>query len=874
MTSESGTASTRSRNAWGPHVVLLLSGFSGLGYEMVWTRMLSTGLGHEILSVLCVLAAFFCGSSAGAWWLHGLIRKAGRPGLWYAALEAVVGLWAFVVAFIMPWANRFVSTLMGPDPSPAAHWAFSFAFPFLLLLPATFAMGATLPAMERLVSGLLPTRRRVGGLYAANTFGAVTGTIVTTFVVIPLLGHRSTMLILAAVNLICAMAVAAVPAWRGKMAPGASVVPPAEGTPRGGRILGWLFLTGFLGIGFEVLVVRAVSQVFENTVFSFAALLCVCLFGTAAGAALYQRLVWRSGFEVLLSRLLSATSAACLVGVLLLNWSEPLYRALQKFGGGGTSGAVLGETGLALVVFLAPTMAMGATFSHLAQAARERDGSLGRALCLNTLGAAAAPFVFGVLLLPAMGVKIGLVITALGYLLALPSFRPARLVPALIPVAAAVVLVWSPVDLRHVSLYPGDRVTDYVEGVMATVVVVQDSRGDTHLKVNDHFQMGGTSSYYSDRRQGNLPLLLHPHPRSALFLGIGTGTTLAAAADHPGLDADGVELVPEVVPLISRFEKSTGDFAHYGDIHIHVADARLFVASTPRHYDVIVADLFHPARDGAGSLYTKEHFEAIRAKLNPGGLFCQWLPIYQLDMPTLRVIVRTFLGVFPGGSAYLAHFSLKSPILALVSGRDGRLSLPSDWFEKRVEEGTLQRKLDAIRLDSVYSVLGCFLGSGEELAAFAGPGPLNTDDRPLVTYLAPKVVYSELPPPSERLMEIVGAFHPKPSDVLDYSQTPEDERTAARLASYWAARNEFLRVGMKVPETNDVSQLLASARDDLLNVVRMSPDFAAAYNPLLGMAVRLYDTDRESSHRLLLDLVEVNPGRNDARRMLTRLFRE
>jgi spermidine synthase len=209
-----------------------------------------------------------------------------------------------------------------------------------------------------------------------------------------------------------------------------------------------------------------------------------------------------------------------------------------------------------------------------------------------------------------------------------------------------------------------------------------------------------------------------------------------------------------------------------------------------------------------------------------------------------------------------------------VSGRDGRLSLPSDWFEKRVKDEALQRKLEAIRFDNVYSVLGCFLGSGEELAIFAGPGPLNTDDLPLVTYLAPKVVYGELSPPSERLMEIVGAFHPKPADVLDPAQSPEDERTAARLASYWAARNEFLRVGMKVPETNDVNRLLASAREDLLNVIRMSPDFAAAYNPLLGMAVRLYDTDRESSHRLLLDLVDVNPGRDDARRMLARLFQE
>src|ERR1041385_4258376 len=84
-------------------------------------------------------------------------------------------------------------------------------------------------------------------------------------------------------------------------------------------------------------------------------------------------------------------------------------------------------------------------------------------------------------------------------------------------------------------------------------------------------------------------------------------------------------------------------------LRMFIADARRFVRATAAQYDVIVADLFHPARDGAGSLYTLEHFSAIRRRLAPGGLFCQWLPLHQLDEHMLRVIIRTFLEVFPDG---------------------------------------------------------------------------------------------------------------------------------------------------------------------------------------------------------------------------------
>ena len=121
--------------------IVLLSGFAGLGYEMVWTRMLTIGLGHEMPAVLAVVAAFFSGMALGAYSLDGIVSRSRVPGRWYVALELSVGIWSLLRNLMVPPANRLVSTLMGMSPTPLRHWAIAFIAPFLILLLATGAYG-------------------------------------------------------------------------------------------------------------------------------------------------------------------------------------------------------------------------------------------------------------------------------------------------------------------------------------------------------------------------------------------------------------------------------------------------------------------------------------------------------------------------------------------------------------------------------------------------------------------------------------------------------------------------------------------------------------------------------------------------------------
>jgi spermidine synthase len=846
--------------------LMLLSGAAGLGYELVWTRLLSVALGHEVVAVLAVIAAFFAGLALGAFTLNAALLRSRQPVWWYAALELVIGLWALLLLIIAPRLAPAIAAWLGPAPPAWLHWSVAFGGSALLLLPATMAMGATLPAMARIAARTGGAGRHVPGLYAANTLGAVLGTLLTTFVLAPSFGNTRTVIALSACNLLCAVAIL----WLGRRDPrqdAAEPLPVAVTTGAAAVPLRVLFATGLLGVGFEVLVVRVLAQVLENTFYTFGAVLAVYLLGTAAGAAVYQ---WRpppQDFRNALDRLLSVTATACLASASLLWFGSELHSFLRQAFGSGQVAAIAAETVLAATVLIVPTLAMGALFAHLAEGAGRH---LGRAVAANTLGAALAPPVFGLLVLPGTGAKAALLLVVAGYLLLLSraALFSLRGVGAFAVTAACLLFV---PPLHHVSVPEGGRLLRHLDGTMAAVSVVEDADGARQLKIDERFTMGGTATRFSDRRQAHIPLLLHPAPRDALFLGLGPGMTFATAAAHPGLAAKGVELVPEILPLLELFDPVFGNLAERAPgLSLVASDARRYVSATDARYDVIVADLFHPSRDGAGALYTTEHFESVRAALRAGGLFCQWLPLYQLDLPTLRLITRSFLQAFPDARAYLGHLSLGMPIVALVGHVDAVPAYPPGWVESRMARNpSLAGELRETRLDTDFALLGSLLATAEELRRFVGEGPINTDDHPLVTYQAPGFVYAPQAPPAARLIELVHALATPGGQGLH--QVVSDDEFRDRLTDYLAARDAFLEAGVGVRPDWSPRRILEETREPLLRIVRMSPDFEPAYRPLLGLANALHASDPGIADELLRELEAAAPGRPEAGELRTAL---
>ena len=839
----------RGNPGWRLIPIVAASGFAGLGYEIVWARVLSLALGTEMMAVLGVVAGFFGGLALGAFALDRPLRRAGSPRVAYAALEAVIGFWGLINVWLLPSVGRTLPPLLGTEPAPALLWAASFALPALVLLPATAAMGGTLTALERMMSSASGNTRLSAGIYGANTAGAVAGTLICTFYLLPAFGLSGTLLCLAGLNAACALATLALGPAVGR--------PPtiAVQTARQLRLSFTLFATGFLGIAFEVLVVRLAAQMMQDTIYTFAGLLAAYLLGTAAGALIWQSAGRRTG-DSSLGWLLAGAALACLATAAV----TPLIAHIAET---AIAASIAGELAVAIVMFLVPATAMGALFGYLAQRVRDQRGSLGWAVGINSLGAALAPLLAALILIPVFGAWTALLPIALSYLLLLPLRRAAPLWAAAPAILGLTLWVCPAPSLVRVPA--NGTLLAVREGPMATASVVDDALGARYLEVNGHFRMGGSNSIRSDYRQAMLPLLLHPAPRRALFLGVGTGATLLGGAQTPGVTVHGVELSPEVVELLPWFVNPA---AVARTPRVTIADARRYVAADSGQYDVIIADLFHPALDGSGALYTTEHFAAVRKRLASGGMFCQWLPLYQLDLPSLRAIIRGFLDIYPKGTAWLNHYSVRTPMLALIGSRDGG-DLDLDALAARLEDPAISAVAQPIGFQMPMDVLGLYLGGPRVLTALAGEGPRNTDDYPFVALDASRNVRALAAPPWSLLLTVTRTMRPDPAEL---PAEPKLGILGERLAAYWRARDRFLEAGAALPGDPRGIALIKAASPGLLDAIRLSAEFEPAYAPLIGMAQSLIASDREAAARLLREIDAAAPSRNEARALLSRQF--
>ncbi|MEL6268041.1 MAG: spermidine synthase, partial [Pseudomonadota bacterium] len=449
--------------------------------------------------------------------------------------------------------------------------------------------------------------------------------------------------------------------------------------------------------------------------------------------------------------------------------------------------------------------------------------------------------------------------------------RRALAVPLGLAALATVALgLAGPFDRQFTAFLQGARLVAQVEGVAATVSVTEDGRGDRILTVNGSLVMGGTATYKLDRIQGHAALLQHPDPRRALFLGIGTGATVAAATAHERLRIEAVDLLPEVVDLLTEFPPVWADLRGAASrLTLHVADARRYVAAGgagDARYDVILADTYHPARDGAALRYTGEHYRAIRDRLAPGGVAVQWLPLHQLDLETLRAIAASFLAVFPEARLSMGNYNLATPLLALSATAEGgppRL----EQVAGRPMGGDLRRRLVALDYATPFALFGGHIAGPEALAAFAAGAPLNTDDHPHVLYSAPRTVYAPLAPAIERLIALVDRFEPVAAEAVGLDGIEGGAVFAERLERYWEARDAFLRLGAEVRpgpgQPLDVGRLAPG----LLAVLEISPDFAPAYEPLLQIARALATRNRDAALALLQTLARTVPRRVEAQEL-------
>ncbi|HVF43992.1 MAG TPA: fused MFS/spermidine synthase [Pyrinomonadaceae bacterium] len=804
------------------YVFALVSGAAALVYEVLWVRRFVSLFGATAPAASATLSALFLGLAAGSLVVGRRSARWRRPLRAYGVLELCVALGALLVIPALGLYERVYPAIYnGSFNHPLVFVAVKTALATAALFVPAFLMGGTLPLLAHAFVASREEFGKTGSvIYAANTFGAVAGALAVPFLLLPSLGAEKSYFAAVAANLcVGALAIlldrshgdargeAAGEARRAETRKRVDVRDARAKPPR--TKPAWVlsaaaFLSGALVLALEVLWARMLAQVHENSVYSFAIVLAIFLAGLAAGAALARVLLAR-GWNVRRALGLAWVSAGVLVfatPLLFYSLTGGLSYA-NEFG----ADANLLTLAFAAATMLAPTALAGVILPLLMEVtAGERAGSagpmLGRLLAFNTAGSVVGPLVATYAVLPWLGLWAGVALAGLlmvasgeAWLGGLFEGRPAALRRAAVfALLVALFVGANPLTLPRARVRRGgdEKLIHLDEGSHA-IVSVLESADDRWMLLNNFYTLGGTASANEERQQARIPLMLHPSPRRVAFLGMGTGIT-AGGALLPNVErVVALELVPEVVKTAGDyFAESNLGLLKDGRVEVVNEDARVYLKASGQRFDVIVGDLVVPWRSGESSLFTREHFNAARAALAPGGVFCQWLPMHQLTEEQFAIIAATFLDVFPRATLWRGDFLTDAPALALVGHTDGGAIDPS-----AVDSAVQQLKPSTASTTPVLSARGglwlFLVGPLDPADPQFASARRNTEGEPWIELLSPSNNLSSkgrTSPPfaGEALLRFMEKVRAAPlGDSPLRNLTPEHQRFREAGAILWEA---------------------------------------------------------------------------------------
>lgn len=762
---------------------VLLSGAAGLVYEVLWARYLAILFGNTTHAYIVVLATFMGGLALGAFFLGRLADRMREKLLLYALAE--IGIALFCV-----WTPRLVAfsrtlSLAAVRTWPPQSWQLSVllcAIGAAIMLPPTILMGGTVPVLSAALTASFSARgRTVARLYYLNSLGAVLGTVACGYYLVHRLGLGFTLLAAAAVNLAVGAAVLGIRLVSGRPR---TVSSPGEGAaaeaaarpyprPLAAIALAALFVSGAAAMLYELVWIRLLSIVLGSSTYSFSAVLAACISGITIGAFIVSR---RPPRENAAFRALGLCEA--FAGLLLI-LSIPLYERLPYLFM-GLSG-LLSMTpasfpvyeGLKLLVsflvILPPTVFLGMALPLACIVVPPGQARLGRGVggvfAANTAGNIAGALGAGLALIPALGLKttmeLGIAANlGLGILIACADRAPSaarKTAFCLLCVAAfagyrALVPPWNnahftmqvfrrddiPVQPSPDAVAASRKMRYYRDGANASVAVIEEGEAHRALLVNGKVDASTGGDMSTQLLLAHLPLTLLPSAHDVLVIGLGAGVTAGAAARHPIKTLDVVELSAEVAEASAFFSGVNDCVLEDPRLRLFTEDARTYVQRTDAAYDLIISEPSNPWMSGVGELFSVEHFRDCLGILKERGVMAQWVQTYEMDDDTFKIIVKTFLSVFPKATLWEIDGNN-----TLLLGSRGRLEPDLEASAARLASPRLQEQLQPIGVKDLFTLLSLQIASDAGLRSSVQSEPVvQSAYSPLLEYRAPRALYT------------------------------------------------------------------------------------------------------------------------------------
>ena len=738
-------------------LLLIVSGTAALIYQVLWIKQLTLIVGVDVYAVTTGVSAFFAGLALGGMLLGRWVDRVTRPLRLYSALEVGVALVGVLMTIALAHTAALFATL--EEKSVILAWALI----FLMVSVGPFLMGGTLPAMVRSLR-LTADRIGTGGgwMYAANTAGAIIGALAASFFLIPTFGIQGSALTAAGMGVLAA----AGGFWLDRFAPSQVRVEQESNSAllEKSASVAILFyaVAGGLALGYEVVWSQSVVQFMSTRSFAFSVVLATYLAGLALGAALFARRADRIHDPWGMFGLLIA--AAGLVALLEISLLGRWLPAVQSLGEHVafllTESRLVGMstrfTIAAMYIVFIPTLLLGAAFPaalKLIVAPGHIGRDIGKVVALNTFGGIVGTVITGFVLVPRFGMVKTLAILAiiaamLGLLAAMrgtSGFRFARWSTIVIVIMAVGAALLTPSD-RFASLLAagrGGKMVFYEEGRGGTVAVLEQTAGQKRFR---RLYIQGVSnsgdampSLRYMRLQALLPLIIHNgEPKSALVIGLGTGITAGAMLRFPGLEQRVIaELLPEVLQAATNFQ---GNFGAATDsrLDIRLRDGRRELLSNEQTYDLITLEPPPPSAAGVVNLYSSDFYKLARARLRPGGIVAQWLPLLTQNDEDTQSLVRSFLDVYPHATLWTTEIHEM-----LLAGSIEPIDLDVPRIIERFNQPDVASALSDVGIASPEALMATWVTDRIGLEAYVGEARPVTDDQPRIEY-ADWVRYDEL----------------------------------------------------------------------------------------------------------------------------------
>lgn len=743
------------------HLVIFLSGFTFLIYEVVWNRMLSLLLGTTVSASTIVLVSFMAGLSLGAyfWGKYALINKNTRQVLSFFLFN--IGILSLLNYFLIKYRlPSLYGYLSGNGLSVTGIEIIMFSLTSLLLMVSTFFMGGILPVVSKII---IQSKDQIstglGRIYAIETLGSALGGLATGFFFLGRIGQKNTIFLAAIINIMLAIILLLKKKYYNSTNENPliinsdqkvrSIKKKSEISNNNKSALFSTFIFGFAILGLQVTWIRIFKIYLTNTSYTFALISSLVILGLFLGSWLFKNYSDRiKDYKYAMFKALITFGIVLGIGLyLLVNMPVFIMFPFRQLLTSPAIKLLFMPMIAALLIVFPPAIISGFAFplacKMFSSDTIKISHSVGIVLTVNTIGSILGPVLGTFIFIPLLGVGVSIIIFIL-FTLSISIYLTFQLksinhiityqytLYAVLLALLVAVIIKPNIRILPPSFSQVDKeILFYKETVEASLVVSKEQNNQSEVKtayVNNAVVIGSTyDAIKAVKMIGHLPFFIGLDCKEVLVIGFGIGVTTSTIASHPEVESiDCVELAAGLKDAAKYFSDINTNIINDPRLHFIAGDGRHFLQHTNKKYDLISSDPTHPIL-GSANLYSKEYFELCKAHLTKDGMVSQYLPLHKLRPQDFQGIIKTFQSVFTEATVWLGHTH------AILIGSMQPFNIDfQEWDENIAAIGR-----DPLFYTNPYHLAACLMLDKNQIKNIGQEINIDTDDLSYLEFFNP-----------------------------------------------------------------------------------------------------------------------------------------